>query len=136
MLSNAVLAIVDVILNSKLNEQQLVLALRKASTHHSVRRIFKSAGLIDIPEYKIMMHLAGQMKGIMAIARTTEKKQGRANDDKCGLVEAVMLAVSTPPPLTGDSDDAPSHSTIAKLFGIPKTTTRKLLKTAFAKRRL
>ena len=50
-------------------------------------------------------------------------------------MEAVMLVVSTPSPLTRDSD-APSHSTIAKQFGIPKTTTRKLLKTAFAKRRL
>ena len=45
--SRQVHKIIDAILNPNLTDEQNVRALHKASTHHSVRRFFKSSGMID-----------------------------------------------------------------------------------------
>ena len=45
------MVIIDDILNPSLNEEQIVLDLRKASTHLYVRRLFKCSGMIDFLFY-------------------------------------------------------------------------------------
>ena len=54
--------IVDAILNPSVNEEKIVLALRKASTHRYVRRFLKSSGMIDDEENETRKYTMNQMK--------------------------------------------------------------------------
>ena len=73
--------IIDAILNPSVNEEKIVLALRKASTHRYVRRFLKSSGMIDDEENETRKYTMNQMKDIINLATATEKSQGRATDD-------------------------------------------------------
>jgi len=126
-LSRAVIRIVNGILNSNINIKQQVLALRKASLHPLVRCLFKSAGLIDDKQYETMKYMAKQMETLIKLARTTDKKKGRAKNDKRGFVEAILLAVATTPTTDDNNNNnnrkkAPSMRSRLKLLGIPNSS--------------
>ena len=97
--------VITVILDTNLNEKQQVLALRKASTHHRERHIFKSAGLIDSREYGLMNYVIDQMKILTQVARRIDNKKGRSNDDKRGMLNSLALAFATTPPMETETPD-------------------------------
>ena len=67
--SHAVGRIINTILNSFINDKQIVVALRESSIHHHVKQYFKSAGLIDSKEYSTLKYLASQkMKKLLTKA--------------------------------------------------------------------
>ena len=101
--SHGVQNIIKAILNPNLNKHQQVLALRKASTHIKLALHFKSAGLIDNKEYETLKHMAGQARSLVKHAMDTNKKKGRANDDKRGCVQSLVLGAVTTPPLDNES---------------------------------
>ena len=80
--SRVVQAIINCILDEKLNEEQQVLALHKAAQHYKLRRIFKSANLIDVKEYSLFRHMIDQTRKLIEVARETNTKQGRPTDDR------------------------------------------------------
>ena len=45
------------------------------------------------------------MRKIIQKALLTEKKEGRANDDKCSMIQAVVLAVIDTPPNNNNKND-------------------------------
>jgi len=128
--SRAVLKITTGILNLNLNKKQQVVALRKASIHPLVRRLFKSAGLIDVNEYETMKYMAKQMERLIKLARQTEKKQGRANDDRRGLVESIVLSIITTPPSSTNNNEekVPSKLSRLRILGISKTSGLSMMK--------
>ena len=93
--------IIDAILNPSVNEEQIVLALRKASTHRYVRRFFKSSGMIDDEENETRKYTMNQMKDIINLATATENSQGRATDDKRSIVQSILLGIASSPTKNG-----------------------------------
>jgi hypothetical protein len=125
--SRAVRRIIDAILNKCLNDKQRVVALRKASVHHEVRRYFMSAGLIDNDEFKTLKHMGERIKGLLQETMKTENPQGRATDEKKALVESIVFAISNPPPddhliSNNEKSKTPSKASQLKILGIPKST--------------
>ena len=112
--NRAVLDLVHLINNPKLNDKQKVQALRKASTHHQCRRIFHSAGLIDDKRYEAMKHFFNQIKKLVVEATATDDIRGRASDKKRAFVDAVLLATaSTPSTETNQDESTPSSSSLS-----------------------
>ena len=77
-----------------------------------------------------------QLQSMVANARATSNRYGRANDDQRAFVEALVMAIADPGLLVSDNDDTATEpkkktpSTIAriKLFGLPKSTGYHLFK--------
>ena len=90
--------IVDFLLGLNLNEKQLVIALREAASHHSVRKYFVSAGLIPTKEALVNQALADRVARFMEAASKTAKKEGRVNDTIMNMLKSVLVAnIKTPP---------------------------------------
>ena len=120
-----------------MNDKQIVISLRKASTHHLVRHYFKSAGLIDVIEFETMKHMTQQMKKLILKAREKRCSQGHTSDEQRSLVNAILLATATTPPpddesnmetTTSTTSSNPSRKLQFELLGIPKTTANRNLK--------
>ena len=88
-------------MDEKLNEEQQVLALHKAAQHYKLRRIFKSANLIDVKEYSLFRHMIDQTRKLIEVARETNTKQRRPTDDRRMFVDHLVIAMTTTP----DSND-------------------------------
>ena len=123
-------------LNTNLNKKQQVLALRKFSTHHCARHIFKSVGLTNSREYGSMKYVINQMKSLTQVARRIDNKKVRANDDKRGMLNSLELAFSTTPPMETETPNdlarkkhKPSGRAIPNLFGVPVMTMHLLMST-------
>ena len=130
--SRAVLNIIDSIRNSKLNEEQQVLALRTAAVHPELRLHFKSAGLIDVDEYETLKHTTNQMKTLIQKVVETEKKQGRVNDDKRGFIQSIILAIADTP--SSNKKKNPSYKKRFDLLGIPSSTAYRIKKNPTTKK--
>ena len=67
------------------------------------------------------------METLIKLARTTNKKKGRVNNDKRGFVKAILLAVATTPTRDDNNNNnnrkkPPSMRSRLKLLGIPNSS--------------
>lgn len=78
-----------------------------------------------------------QLRSLLALAGKIENKQGRAMDNKCGLMGAVFLGFATTPP-DNPNQPKPSVSKFESIWksGVPITTGYCLFKTVKPKRKL
>ena len=128
----------NIAINSpSLNDKQRVVALRSVSTHHKSRCFFQSAGLSDVKKEKMLDYVQEQLQNMIAVARRTNDRQGKANDDRRSFVEALVMAIADPGLLDNDNNEGtehanktPSPSTIEKInfLGLPTMTGYRLFK--------
>ena len=71
------------------------------------------------------------MERLIKLARQTKTKQGRANDDRRGFVESIVLSDITTPPSSTDNNEGknPSKTLWLRLVEIPISTGIKNSKT-------
>ena len=104
-----------------------MLALRTASTHNDIALHFRSAGLIDNKEYDTMKHISSQVRSLVTDTLKTNNKRGRANDDKRGFFQSLILgAASTPPDDNTSKTNGPSLLSQIKQIGLPISTGRRM----------
>ena len=106
--------LVDFINNNKLNDEQKVLVLYKASIHPLVRHLFKSAALIDVADYKVKSEIVEQMGKSVVKARKTNKKEGRTSDERRSFSSTVLLASMCTPEAEGAVSKTKRSSISAK----------------------
>ena len=122
--SRAIKKLGDIIDDPLLSDEQKVVVLRVASTSKRLRHYFKSAGLIDVPEYDTLKYMVNQMKKLITKARETNHRFGCANEDKRGFIQSIVLVI-----VDDDDDDDDGVSTTTKptkkarleLLGLPST---------------
>ena len=132
--SRVVQAIINCILDEKLNEEQQVLALHKAAQHYKLRRIFKSANLIDVKEYSLFRHMIDQTRKLIEVARETNTKQGRPTDDRRMFVDHLVMAMTTTPDSNDNNKKKHSRASIIKALGLAKSTGHLIYKRQMEKR--
>ena len=83
-----------------------------------------------------MKYVINKMKSLTKVSRRTDNKKGRANDDRRGMLNSLMLAFSLTPPMEMETPNdmarkkrKPSVRAISKLFGIPVMTTHLMMST-------
>ena len=79
------MSIVEAVENSCLNNEQKVLAIVTDSVYPSLWIYSKSARIINVNNYKAMKYSFNQMKELIQKTLLTDKKKGRASNDKCAL---------------------------------------------------
>jgi hypothetical protein len=110
------------------NAQQQALALHMASLHPNVRVGAKTAGFLN---NKASNYHWEQMRSILKDASATGSAEGRSTDDKSLFVETILTAIA---PDSGSIEQTPSLVDTSKAIGLSKSTTRRKLKVATAKR--
>ena len=136
------MSIVNFIVKLNITDEQIALALRCASTNKTVRKYFKSAGLVDVKDHATLKHMAGQTKKIIQSSRQTEHLRGRAPDSQRHFANSLVLSVAaTPPPPTAEDlvqhatqQQVPSRSKLIKLLGLPKSSGLRAMKQMEKKR--
>ena len=114
----------DIIDDPLLSDAQKIVVPRVASTSKRLRHYFKSAGLIDAPEYETLKYMVNQMKKLIIKARETEHRFGRANDDKRGFIQSIVFTICD------DDDDNDDDDNVASTTTTTTTTTTKPTKKA------
>jgi hypothetical protein len=115
---------------TKLDKNQQSLALRDALSNPQVREA-ASAVAFDLSSVANMQ--LEQTRRIIKRATTTEKIQGRSNDDRASFVESVMVSiVDSPEPTTRN---APSKREQVKHLGMKWATGQRHLAKAKVKRK-
>jgi hypothetical protein len=125
--SRAVLNIVDDVKNCGNIHHQAV-ALQGALVHPELQQIGKSIGYSGeaAQQVKVALFHQEQQKKMIALARKTEKKNARTNDDKRSFSQSVFVS-----PIA----DSPTSNKFAlraraKMLGLPQTTARRMFTTA------
>jgi hypothetical protein len=115
-------------------EQQAV-AFQCASCHPELQSIAKSASLTSTATSSADFNVL-QMEKMVRRAVATKTKEGRPNDDKASFVESVLTSIVESPNTT--LKWSPSMRAQSSALGIPwsKSTRRRLLMNAKAKRGL
>jgi hypothetical protein len=72
------------------------------------------------------------MKSLIQKALETDRRKGRANDDKRGFIQSIILAVAGTP--TTNKKKNPSYKKCFDLLGIPSTSGYRITKTQQQKR--
>ena len=116
--------------NSNLTAEQLVLALRDASTHPDVRLFFQSAGLIDCDEVTTLRHVVGQSRKLLKVLLATDSKKGHVSDERMGMANSILMGFANSPTTGAASDTtaAPSRGRILQLLYLPRATGFRKLK--------
>ncbi len=124
--SRAVLNIVEAVKNCG-NVHHQAVALQGALVHPELQQIGKSIGYSGevAQEVKVALFHQEQQKKMIALARKTEKKNARTNDDKRSFSQSVFVSIA----------DSPTSNKVAlraraKMLGLPQTTARRMFTTA------
>jgi hypothetical protein len=124
--SRAVNMFVKTILGEYFSEQhtpeQLVVVLRTESKHHSVRILFKSAGLTDVDDLDALRFHNEQIHRILKTTNESKKKSNGTDDIRL-YEQSVYSAMAESPVSSYFTGPVPTMASRARLFPtIPKTT--------------
>lgn len=135
--SRAVKKMAEAVNNPNCSDKQNVLALRKATTHQSARRIFRSAGLIDTSQFDDMKHHLGQIRKLVKEATATTSVGERAPDQQRAVVRALVMTMASTPTTDNEPPSERKFPSARQLFetvGLSQSTGCKILKAVSGKR--
>ena len=110
-------------------------ALGKVLRHKTMKSIVKEAGFVDKEdnEYKVGEKMKQNQQTYIQRALTTENIRGRATDDKRSAAECIVTSILTTPDNVAASP-VQKGSVIKRLFNLPKTSAKRLVKKCAKKR--
>jgi hypothetical protein len=112
------------------NTKQQSLVLHMASLHPDVRVCAKTAEFFNNEASNYHWE---QMRSILKDASATGPAKGRSTDDESLFVETILTAIASG---SGSTEQIPSLVDTSNTIGLSKSTTRRKLKVATAKRNL